>query len=182
MPQCVSFVLGGSGSLDRRTPSSSLTPAMAPGRCNLALLCPHTDDDDSRRCRVVRRVVVGCRWGGGGRALSFSLEGVAADGLTPLFRSGLAHHAFLWLLLDVERPSSRLAELPPPGAEFAPRLECVVLVSLRARACFATTSSLRRCSSPLEGSGRQVVLAPHPRRSVDVPLEPSCGHFRQVGM
>ena len=65
------------------------------GRCSHALLRPHTDGDDFRRCRVVRRVVVGCRRDGGGRALSFSLEGVAADGLTPLFRSGLAHHAFL---------------------------------------------------------------------------------------
>ena len=44
-------------------------------RCNRALLRPHTDGDNSRRCRVVRRVVVDYRWGGGGRALSFSLEG-----------------------------------------------------------------------------------------------------------
>ena len=31
------------------------------GRCNRALLRPHIDGNDSRRCRVVRRVVAYCR-------------------------------------------------------------------------------------------------------------------------
>ena len=133
--------------------SSSLSYLHLSGHCNLALLRPHTVTDDSRRCRVVRRVVVGCRWGGGGRALSFSLKGVAADGLTPLFRSGPAPHAFLWLQLGVERPSSRLAELPPPGAESAPRLECTMLGSLRAQTCYTRTLLPPRRSGPLGGSG-----------------------------
>jgi len=68
--------------------------------------------------------------------LSFSLEGTAADGPTPPFRSGPAHHAFMWPLLDIERPSSRLAELPPPGAKFAPCLECVALWSSMVRAYY----------------------------------------------
>jgi len=85
--------------------------------------------------------------------LPFSLKGAAADGLTPPFHSGPAHHAFLWPLLDVERPSSRHAELPPPGAKFAPRLECVVLGSSIVRAYYVAALSPPRRSGPLEGNG-----------------------------
>jgi len=85
--------------------------------------------------------------------LSFSFEGVAADGPTPPFRSGPAHCASLWLLLDVERPSSRLAELPPLEAESAPRLECVVLESSMVRAYCVVASLPPRRSGPLEGNG-----------------------------
>ena len=77
----------------------------------------------------------------------------AADGLTPPFRCGLAHRAFPWLLLDVERPSFRPAELLLPGAESAPRLECVVLGNSMAQAYYAATSSLPRHFGPLEGNG-----------------------------
>jgi len=84
---------------------------------------------------------------------SFSLEGAAADGPTPPFRCGPAHHALLWPLLDVERPSSRPAELPPLGAESAPRLECVALGSLTVQAYYAAALSLPRRSGPLEGNG-----------------------------
>jgi len=85
--------------------------------------------------------------------LSFSLEGAAADGPTPPFRSGPAHHAFPWLLLDVERPSSQPAELPLHGAESAPRLECVTLESSTVRAyCIAASLPPRRFG-PLEGNG-----------------------------
>ena len=85
--------------------------------------------------------------------LSFSLEGAAANGPTPPFRSGQAHHAFLWLLLDVERPSSQPAELPLLGAESAPRLECVVLESSMVRAYCVAASLPPRHSGPLEGNG-----------------------------
>jgi len=45
---------------------------------------------------------------------------VAVDGPTTPFHFGLARRAFQWPLLDVEKPSFRLAELPLPGAESAP--------------------------------------------------------------
>ena len=120
------------------------------GRCNRALLRPRTDVNDSLQCRVVRRVDVGCQRGG--RAWSFSLVGVAADGPTPPFCFGLAHRAFRWPLLDVEKPSFRRAELPPPGAEFAPHLGCVVLGSSTALASFAAALSLPQRSGLLEGN------------------------------
>ena len=121
------------------------------GCCNRPLLRPHIGGDDSRQCHVVRRVTVGCRRGGGGRVLSFSLVGAAADRPTPPFHSGPAHHAFLWLLLDVERPSSWPAELPLLGAESAPRLECVVLESSTVRAyCVAASLPSRRSARSRE--------------------------------
>ena len=121
------------------------------GRCNRALPRPHADGDDSLQCRIVRRVDVGCHWGG--RAWSFSLEGATTDGLIPPFRSGQARCAFPWLPLDVERPSFLPVEPLPPGAESAPRLRCAVLGNSRAGACCATASLLPQRSGPLEGSG-----------------------------
>ena len=85
--------------------------------------------------------------------LSFFLEGAATDGPTPPFHSGPTHHAFLWPLLDVERPSSRPTELPLPGAESAPRLECVALGSSMVRAYYVAALSPPRRSGLLEGNG-----------------------------
>jgi len=79
--------------------------------------------------------------------------GVAADGPTPPFRFELAHRAFQWQLLDVEKPSFRPVELPPPGVVSTPRLECVELGCLTAPACFAAALSLLRRSGLLEGNG-----------------------------
>ena len=87
-------------------------------------------------------VVVDYRRGGFGQGLFSFLEGVVAEGPTPPFRFGPARHASLTLPLDVERPSSRLAELPPLEADFAPRLECVVLRSSRIQACYVAAWSL----------------------------------------
>jgi len=120
------------------------------GRYNHALPRPRTDVDGSLQCRVARRVDVGCQRGG--RAWSFSLEGAAANGPTPPFRFGLAHCAFRWPLLDVEKPNFRPAELPPPGAKSAPRPGCAALGSSTALACFAATLLLPQRSGLLEGN------------------------------
>jgi len=66
---------------------------------------------------------------------------VAADGLTPPFRFGVAHRAFQWLLPVIEKPSFRLVELPPPGAKSVLRLEFVELGSSMALACCAAALS-----------------------------------------
>ena len=119
--------------------------------CNRALPCPHAGGVDSLPCHAVRRVDADCRQGE--RVWSFFLEGVAVDGLTPPFRFGVAHRAFQWQFLVVEKPSFRLVELPLPGAESAPRLEYVELGSSMALACCAAALSLPLHSGLLEGSG-----------------------------
>ena len=123
------------------------------GRYSRVPLHPHVDGDDTRGCRVVHRATVDYRRGGLGHALFSFLEGVVADGPTPPFRFGPARRVFSRLPLDVERPSSRLAELPQLEAESTPRLECVVLGSSRVHACYVVAWSLPRRSGPLEGNG-----------------------------
>jgi len=83
----------------------------------------------------------------------FPSGGVAADGPIPLVRFGLAHRAFQWQPLFVEKLSFRLAELPPPGAEFAPRPGCVELGSSMALACSAAALLPPQRSGLLEGNG-----------------------------
>ena len=85
--------------------------------------------------------------------MSFLLGEVAVDGLTPPFRFGLARRAFQWQLLDVGKPSFRLVELPPLGAESVPRLECVELGSSMVLACCTAALSLPLHSGLLEGNG-----------------------------
>ena len=101
----------------------------------------------------MRRVTVDYRQGGFGQALSSFLEGVVADGLTPPSHFGSACHASPWLLLDVEKPSSRPTELPPLEAESAPRLEFAALGSWKVQACYVAASLLPRRSGLLGGSG-----------------------------
>jgi len=120
-------------------------------RCNRALLRPRTDGVDSLRCHATRRVDADCRQGG--RERSFFLEGVAVDGPTPPFRFGVAHRAFQWRLLVVEKPSSRLVKPPLFGAESVPCLECVELGSSMALACCVAALLLPLHSDLLEGSG-----------------------------
>ena len=67
--------------------------------------------------------------------MSSCLEVAVLGEQTPRSRFELAQGAFMWPPLDVERPSSRLAELPPHGADLAPHLKCVAPWSLRAQAC-----------------------------------------------
>ena len=83
----------------------------------------------------------------------FLPRGGDVDGLTPPFHSRVAHRAFLWRLLVVEKPSSRLVELPLPRAESAPRLECIELGSSMALACCVAASLLPLHSGLLEGNG-----------------------------
>jgi len=99
----------------------------------------------------VRRVDADCRRGE--RAWSFFLEVVAVDELIPPFRFGVAHRAFQWQLLVVEKPSFRLVELPPPGAESVPRLEYVGLGSSMILACCAAALSPPLHSGLLEENG-----------------------------
>jgi len=85
--------------------------------------------------------------------LSSLLEGVIADGLTPPFHFVLARDVSPWPLLDVEKLSSRPAELPLLGEEYAPRLEFATLGSSRAQACYVAASSPPRRSGLLKGNG-----------------------------
>ena len=120
-------------------------------RSNRALPRPHTDGVDSLRCHAACRVDADCRQGG--REWPFFLEGVAVDGLTPPFRFGVARRAFQWRLLVIEKPSFRLVEPPLPGAESAPRLECVELGSSMALACCVAALLLPLRFGLLVGSG-----------------------------
>lgn len=120
-------------------------------RCNRALPRPHVGGVDFHRCRVARRVDADYRRGE--RSWSFFLEGAVVDGLIHPFRSAVAHRAFQWQLLVIEKPSFRLVELPPPGVECVPRLECVELGSSMALACCAAALSPPLHFGLLEGNG-----------------------------
>ena len=108
--------------------------------------------------------------------LSSSLEGAAADGPIPPFCSGPAHHASLWLLLDVERPSSRPAEPPLLGAESAPRLEFAALGSWKVQACFIAALLLPRRSS-LGEAANGLLWFPVPNNLLLYFSSPSTGTF-----
>ena len=123
------------------------------GRCNRAPLHPRADGDDTRRCRVARRIAADCRRGGFGQAPSSFLEVAIADEPTPPFCFGPARHASPSLYLIAEMLSCRLAEPPSLEAESAPHLECAVLGSSRVQACCVAAWSQLRHSGPLGGSG-----------------------------